>query len=253
MDESAGVWLRDEADVSNAMVVVAAPTMGFVGPITAQFLVRQLDMELVGGLVPDSLPAVTRVGEGRNAFPVGVHTRETRCGPRGECDRLVVVETELLPDVPTQHELARTFVDWAQEHGAGWIVAPDGLFIQEEETEKVRGVASGQAGLEAFASEEIEAIEGGYIAGLSAALLCYSEMAGVDAMCLLAESNPSFPDARAAARIVNVLDRVIPEIAIETEPLIEEAEEIEENVRREIERLQAQSQERPSDTGMMFT
>lgn len=252
MEEIDGVWLRPGVEVSNAMVVVAAPTLGFVGPITARYLVGELDMERIGGMIPSTLPPVARVGQGRPSFPIALHKRETRCGLDGDCEHLVVVETELGADVRTQHAIAKTLVDWATEQEACSLLSPDGLVVEEDESQTVRGVASNDEAAAKLPGEGVELMEGGYIAGLSAALLCYSETVGLETVCLLAESNPGYPDARAAARIVGVLDRIIPEISIETKPLIEEAERIEEHVRSEMDRLRSQSQEMPPDPGMMF-
>jgi predicted ATP-grasp superfamily ATP-dependent carboligase len=39
------------------------------------------------------------------------------------------------------------------------------------------------------------------------------------------------PDARAAARIINKLDMLLPAIHLDTEPLLEEAERIEEQIK----------------------
>lgn len=252
MDELASPWLEAGADVSNAMVVVVAPTIGFVGPITAQFLVRQLDMDRVGGLIPETLAPVARVSEGSPSLPVAIHSRETACGPQGHCERLVVVETELLLDLRTQHRIARTLVDWCRENEAKALVAPDGFFVQDDEGADLRGAASSPAAVDHLREYDVDIMEGGYVVGLSGGLLCYSEVAGMETYCLLAESNPSYPDARAASRIVGVLDRFVPEISIETEPLLREAEHIEEHVRREAERLRDQANELPPEEHMMF-
>lgn len=252
MDSVGEPWLEPEADVSNAMVVVAAPTIGFVGPITAQFLVRELAMDRVGGLVPTTVPPVARVGEGSPSLPVAIHTRETACGPEGRCERLVVVETEMMLDIDSQHALAQTLVDWCQEQGAHAVIAPDGFFVHDEEGSDLRGAASSPSAVEHLRGYDVEVMEAGYIVGLSGGLLCYGEMADVEVYCLLAESNPTYPDARAASRIVGVLDRFIPEIDIETEPLLAEAEHIEEHVRREAQRLHDQASEAPYEEGMMF-
>lgn len=245
-------WLEAGADVSDAMVVVAAPTIGFVGPITAQFLVRQLDMDAVGGLIPPSLPPIARVGKGSPSLPVAIHARETTCGPQRRCQRLVVVETELMLEHATQHELAHTIVRWADEQDAQAIVAPDGFLVSDQEGASLRAAGSSPRALETLTEYDLDPMEAGYVVGLSGALLGHGEIAGLDTYCLLAESNPNYPDARAASRIVRVLDRFVPEIEIETEPLLEEAEKIEEHVRAEVERMRQQSQESPHEGGMMF-
>ncbi|MDX1611628.1 MAG: PAC2 family protein, partial [Candidatus Thermoplasmatota archaeon] len=85
-------------------------------------------------------------------------------------------------------------------------------------------------GLELLRKLGIQPVEDGMVAGLSAALLYDSEHMGLNTLCLLSETQPDHPDARAAARIVSVLDALIPDIPLETGPLLQEAEAIEAQV-----------------------
>ena len=58
----------------------------------------------------------------------------------------------------------------------------------------------------------------------------------INTVAMLAEvsgefGNGSIPDSRAAARIINCLDKLLPAIQLDAEPLLEEAQRIEEQIR----------------------
>ena len=43
-------------------------------------------------------------------------------------------------------------------------------------------------------------------------------------MCIMAEAIGGIPDARAAARVIEKLNKLLPAMELDTEPLLEEAE-----------------------------
>ena len=54
---------------------------------------------------------------------------------------------------------------------------------------------------------------------------------GLDAMCLIAPANPQLPDPRAAASILIPLSKIVPRFDVDPQPLIQEAQEIEDRLR----------------------
>lgn len=237
------VRTRADVDLSNALVVLGAPTIGHVGTITAQYLVDALEMERVGGVASDALPPITVVRGGRSALPFRIFVTETSCGLGLECERLVVVTGAVIPAGPAIHRVARALVAWAKGLGADAMVLPDGLVVQDrDEGDALHGVSSTDRGLEFIAKAGIEPLAEGLLIGLSAAVLNEAEHQDLDALCILAESNPELPDARAAARIVEVLDRVVPDVKIGTAPLLEQAEAIEENLRAFLEEMRGRAE-----------
>ena len=72
-------------------------------------------------------------------------------------------------------------------------------------------------------------------------------------MALLVEADPSYPDARAAAKLIELLDKLLPNIKLDTEPLIEEAERIEKQIKSMMEsRLQPGSTDVSDTTDTML-
>lgn len=86
--------------------------------------------------------------------------------------------------------------------------------------------------------------------GVAGALLQAGARAGVDVLALLAEAKPDGADARAAARLVQVLDRMIPAIELDLGPRLRQAEAIEATVRKAQESMQRESSRRADDASM---
>ena len=70
----------------------------------------------------------------------------------------------------------------------------------------------------------------GAITGVSGVLLNEGRKRNRDVICLLAEAEENYPDARAAASIVDAIAKLIFKINIDPEPLFTEAEVIESHI-----------------------
>ncbi|RLF28334.1 MAG: proteasome assembly chaperone family protein, partial [Thermoplasmata archaeon] len=75
-------------------------------------------------------------------------------------------------------------------------------------------------------SDKVQSFGEGLISGMAGYLLLEGRKRGLDVMVLLADANPNLPDARAAARILEVLNLML-NMGIELEPLLKEAQAIE--------------------------
>lgn len=254
MDDEVRIWTEPGLALEDPLIVVGTPTLGLVGTIVSHYLHDTLEMEPAGGLRSPYFPPVGRVKEGRPRRPFGMYILETSCGLEGDCEHLVVVESDFLPHPAIQADVAKKIVAWARDHSACRIVVPDGLMVQGGVADEVHGVGSSQAAVDRIRKLDLEVIDQGILGGLSSLLLFEGEEQGVETISLLAESAPDHPDARAAARLVQILDRIVPEVTIETEPLREEAERIEEAVRenREMFERQSEGMEGPGPESMMF-
>ena len=86
-----------------------------------------------------------------------------------------------------------------------------------------------------------------------AGLLLYKgNMKDSNVNCLLAEAHPEYPDSRSAAEVLKILDKLVPMIEMDPEPLLKEAEEIEEKVKKSMAQIKPMPPAELSDsaTGM---
>ncbi|MCK4756821.1 MAG: PAC2 family protein, partial [Thermoplasmata archaeon] len=56
-----------------------------------------------------------------------------------------------------------------------------------------------------------------------------------DVICMLADAHQDYPDARAAARLIESLDNFFPKLKLDPQPLIDEAELLEKQLKKAME------------------
>ncbi len=78
---------------------------------------------------------------------------------------------------------------------------------------------------------DIEPLNEGMVGGVSGTLLYEGEASGKNVLCLMAEANIQLPGAMGAAKLVEIISRMLPELKIDPKPLFEEAKEMEEQIK----------------------
>ena len=120
-------------DLSNALMVIAFPSVGLVGSIAGSFIVKQLKLEEIGMVQsPDFLP-VTIIHNGKPSPPVRLYASKKKCGPDGSCEQIVVVLSEFAPPPATIRDLADTLLRWAKTKQCKLILTLEGMQIQKRE------------------------------------------------------------------------------------------------------------------------
>ena len=227
------VELHQDVDASGALVIVGAPGLGLVGSIATRYVVQLLKMPLVGGVYSTRFPPVVQVAEGRIVPPVRIHATKAKGRFGFDSDRLFVVHTEADLSAEWVSDLAHALAEWARGAGCQTLAVVDGIYVADEsEDDMVVGVAALPQGAKALEQQKVGLLPGGTVGGVSGALLQAGARTGMNVVALLAEAKPGSADARAAARLVQILDRMIPAIHIEVGPLLRQAEGIEAAVRR---------------------
>ena len=162
------------------------------------------------------------------------------------CERLVVVTSEFPPPAELMQPLADKLLEWTEEKGVKTVISVEGVInmSEKEEEHKTYAIASTPSARKHLESRSIKALENGIITGISGVLLHEGEKMARDVICLLSDANPQIPDARAAARMIEILDGFLPKIKLDSQPLIEEAERLEKHVKNA--NMQAGSMNQPA-------
>ena len=93
------------------------------------------------------------------------------------------------------------------------------------------GIASTKKAKKTLEDLGIPLFEEGVISGVAGVLLNEGKRRNWEGVSILAEAKPNFPDARAAAQVIETLTKIIPHLEIDVEPLYSEAELIEEKIK----------------------
>ncbi len=222
-------------DLSAALVVVGFPGIGLAGSIAANYLVSTLKLEKVASILSPGFPPMGVLHGGRVSSPARIYAAPMVCGEAGKCNQLAVVMGEVTPRAEVLYELCENLLAWCQEKGVVEILVVDGLMRSEGSEEAgVYGVANTAEGLERLQGMQVSAMEEGILSGLAGMLTYLGEARGLKVMSLLAETTKEYPDARAAARLVEILDPLVPKIEIDPQPLYRQAELIEGHLKRSL-------------------
>jgi len=244
MTEAPRVEVDPGLNASGALVVSCFPSIGFVSSIVAHYLVDKLDLELVGGVRHPKLPPVCLVQDGKPLPPMRFYSGEPICNME-RCDKIVLIASEIqvLPELNLP--LADTLLDWCTENGVGATMLIDSyaqgigqqhsIFDDDQTDETLLGIGSTDTSHETLKELGVPLLKQGVVGGITGVMMGESRRREVDVMAILAESDGeiggSLPDARAAARIIECLDGLLPAVHLDPEPLLAEAQRIEGEIR----------------------
>jgi predicted ATP-grasp superfamily ATP-dependent carboligase len=215
-----------------SVLVTSFPSAGLAATVAAHYIVRSLNLPRVGQLdSPDAAPfAVIQSGHVNPA--VRVYGRPN----------FGLVVSEFPPTIASAAPLAEAILAAAEARRVRMIVSLEGVVphpIEDEAssdgTESVWFAASKEdpATLTGFTAAGARRLEDGVIGGVSGAMLVAGLHRAVPVVTLLVSSTvpEGFPDHRAGAALIEMLDRCLPEIQIDTKPLRTQAEVIERALR----------------------
>ncbi len=218
-----------------ATILTCFPSAGLATTVAAHYIVRTLKLPRIGIFSSADSPPIAVIQGGIVHPPIRVYGRPD----------FAIVLSEFPPTPSQATALARTLHAEATQRRARWLLVLEGVspHAPEEEADaaeaqsepKVYSIVNPPDGpaAKAIAVGGAEPLDEGVLGGVSGALLVQSIGRPLPVGVLLATARTSemFPDHRAGAALIEALDRVLPEISIDTGPLRAQAEEIEKALR----------------------
>lgn len=220
-------------DLRGATIIDGFPSVGLVSSISANYLIKVLKMEHIGIMDSPQFPTVSLIRDATPLSPVRIYAGDK--GPKG--DQIVAFISEFQAPPNLIRPISRTLVDWAIEQRCRMIVSPEGLVVDPEIkdsadiSDMVFGIASTPRARELLKENGISQFEEGVISGVAGVLLNEGRKRDFDVLTLLAEAHPDFPDAKAAALVLEAIDRILLGIEFDAKPLFEEAQRIEQHIK----------------------
>lgn len=222
---------RDEP-LRGAMMVVGFPTHGLVGSVAASYLVHSLDMTLVAYMISEEFPPTVIMEEGIVSAPVRFYASKLVCGVDRSCDQLLVVLSDIQPPPTMLNAIGRALLDWAEEKGVQLIVAVEGQPIEGEARGDARVVAMANRAAAPLLEKYRFDAASGVVTGLAGGLLLGAIARTTPVLCLVAQAHKDYPDARAAAKVIETVNPLVPLLVLDTKPLRDKARQIESEVRK---------------------
>jgi uncharacterized protein len=230
--------VADDVELDEPTLVEGLPGIGLVGKLATDHLVETFDMTYYASITCEGLPRISVYEE---------DDRDLRPPVRLYADAdhdLVALQSDVPVSASAASDFASCVTDWLVNHDATPIYMsglPDGK--EADEIPSLYGVATGDAGSRLDEQGVDQPSERGAVSGPTGALLHEAGARNLDAMGLVVQSDPQFPDPEAAHVLLKHGVSPLTGVAVDTDDLVERAEEISEQK----EQLAQQMQEAETD------
>ena len=260
MAEDIVIYELKRMDIRGATVIDGFPSVGLVSSIVANYLINTMKLTKIGIMVSVYFPTVSLVRDGVPQNPVRIYAGEKVGDGPDSSDQLVVFISEFQPPPNLVKPIASTILDWAEDQKCKMLVSPEGLVIDKESVEidgkdeemGVYGVGSTQWMRNELAKSGVNEFTEGVITGDAGVLLNEGRRRDFNVATVLAEAHPDYPDARAAAQVMEMINEFLLHIELDVSPLYHEAERIEsqlKTIHKQAKDVKAPGQHQPSMYG----
>jgi len=204
----------------NVTIIEGFPGFGLVGTIASEFLIEHLQTEQIGKVIFNEMPAMVAIHESKVVEPLGIFYNKKY--------NLIILHA-ITAATKYEWNMAEAIAKMAKELTAKEIISLEGVGTgQEGAGEQVFHYASEEKNAAKFQKMNISPLKEGIIIGVTGAILLRVENTPVS--CLFAETKSNLPDSKAAAKVVEALDKYLG-MGLNTKPLMEQAEKFEEKLK----------------------
>ena len=192
------------------------PGFGLVGTIASEFLLEHLKFEQIGKIIFDEMPATIAIHDCKVVEPLGIFYNKKY--------NLVLLHA-ITASSGMEWKLSEMVVDLAKQLNAKEIICLEGVGSSEETTtSRVFFYSNNEKNKNKFKKIKVEPLKEGIIIGVTGAVLLRAEKIPVS--CIFAETHTNLPDSKAAAKVIEVLDKYLG-LRVDYKPLIAQAEKFE--------------------------
>lgn len=222
-----------ETDAQSPTLIEGLPGHGLVASIAVDHITDQLGLSPYGGIRSDEVPPVLSFTDGRAHDTVRVFAGT-------DPDVLTLHGDVMLPQQVHRAFSSCILSDLAEQISRGIFLAAAPAQSEEDHGDII-GVATDDEMQRALEDVGVELAQGdGLVGGVTGALVdaCYHE--GVPAALLLVRADPLVPDPKAAQLVIDEALEPMVDFDIETDTLLEQAQQIQEQKAQIAKQLQEQ-------------
>ncbi len=205
----------------NPIIIEGFPGFGLVGTIATEFLIEHLETEQIGKIrFEDSLP-VAAIHEGKVVEPLGIFYNKKYN---------IIILHAVNPANGIEWRVTEAIKDIATQLSAKEIVSLEGVGSAETASSQSRifYFTEDKSKKQKFEKIGMKLLKEGIIMGVTGAVLLKIEKTPVS--CIFVETHTNLPDSKAAANIIEALDKYLG-LNVDTKPLLKQAEKFEEKLK----------------------
>ncbi|PIN76168.1 hypothetical protein COV18_00540 [Candidatus Woesearchaeota archaeon CG10_big_fil_rev_8_21_14_0_10_37_12] len=217
------IWKKPKVPI----VIEGFPGFGLVSTIATGFLVDHLQCEQIGRYWFDETQPTLAIHACKLIDPIGVYYNK----------KYNVVIVHSISPIPAGMEWKATeiVIEVAKLVGAKKIITSEGVGSPEADNPQGFFYATNDADKKKFEKLGIQCLGEGIIVGITSSILLRAPQEKIDVCSLFAETHSKLPDSKAAAKIIELLDKYLG-MKVDYKPLLKQAAEFEKKIRNVIEK-----------------
>jgi len=207
-------------NIEDAIVLEGSPGAGLIGNIIGWLLVENFKMKEIGYIESKYFPPLAVLHNGLALHPFRIY----------EGNGLVLFLSDFIVPQEVIFDMTNSIVDWMDKNNSKELITFNSAIVREKKN-PAGAVANSNESLDKLKEKGFPIMQLGNVNGISGTLLTQTAKKNIPATCILAETLTQYPDPRAAAEVVQKLNKLI-DIDIDYEPLIQEAQNIESRLQK---------------------
>lgn len=209
-----------------ATIIEGFPGFGFVSTIATQYIIKHLNAKPIGKISSDKLSPLVAIHKSEIIDPLQILYDK---------EKNVVIMQSVVPVEGLEWEIADTIVELAKQIKAKEIIGLEGVTSQQKsENPTVFYYTNISGRKKKFDDMKLKDLQEGIIVGVTGALLLKAR--DMDISCFFVETQTDLPDNTAAAKLIEVLDKLI-NLGVDFKPLVDKAKEFESKLKEFVSQL----------------
>ena len=204
----------------NPTIIEGFPGFGLVSTIATEFLLDHLQVEKIGSITSEDIPAMIAIHEGQVIDPIGIFYNKKY--------NLVIVHAISAP-MGSEWKLGRNIFELGKLLGAKEIISLEGIGSTKPSQDSRAFYHTSSPSKEKKLKKIAEPLKEGIIMGLTGVLMLKAEKIPVS--CIFAEAHSELPDSKAAAKVIEILNSYLG-FKLDPKPLVQQAERFEQKLKQ---------------------
>lgn len=213
----------------NPIIIEGFPGFGLVGNISTEFLIEHLGAEQIGSIKMEESSPMIAIHNGKVIHPIGIfYDKKTN----------IVIVHVIASSQGIEWKMATIIKDLAKQLEATEIICLEGV-VGGDDTTRSFYFANQKTCEKKFETIKVDKLKEGIVVGVTGALLLEG---GLPVSSIFVETHSAMPDSKAAAKVIEVLDRYLG-LNVDFKPLLKQAEEFEKKLKTMMAQKEAVTEE----------
>jgi uncharacterized protein len=201
-----------------AIIIEGFPGFGLVSTIVSEFLIDHLGAKQIGRFETDKIQPIVAIHKGNMVDPLGIFYDKK--------NNIVFVRA-ITPLKDLEWEISEKLAKFAKDIGAKEFISIEGIGSDGKPPEpEAFYYTLNKETAKRFNSMKIRPLDEGIIVGVTASLLTKFP----NSTFIFSEAYSNLPDSRAAAKIIEILDKYL-DLDVDYKPLLKKAENFEDKIK----------------------